>query len=566
MTSAPGMNLISLPWIPVRRPDGTVTEVGLREVFLDAHTFAELGADSPLEHDALTRFLTTVTALVVRAAGPDWDPRAEPRFPVDAVETALASVSGSLDLADPVNPFMQDVAEGLPAGAGVVALSLDRPNDTVQAWHFRGQLGEHPQGQVTWARLGVLLVTFWYFSATSNVDIDGRKQTGSLCGKAGNGLHLFWRGPSLAHSLLANTMSAWADGSDLPAWADRDGAISGAKFAGAAGGMTPLWWGSYSPNTVIVWVDEATGLPAFSCTGGSPRQPKGMPAPLTRNAKDNRAKYLFAQRYPGGAGPDGAQVNEKKELKAIFATLAREDVEPKEQIKTLVDTLRASDPAGTLGFAKPERLSSMSPDLATLRNLSVWYQAGAAELLNERVVEVVLKPGGRGGRWVLEFCHTSTKNVTVPVYTSAAWVTREPKESALYTLDPQEAKAVLAVAGRVEAIANLLCKQLSKGSTLAELVTCRRELRDRFYFLADAACTRAIQDAVDGREMAQDVIEAVRAAALDAFDDVLGPFAGSALSISIIQARTRLQFDLADADASNKPGRRKPKTVKDGPS
>lgn len=569
MTSPPTTSLIDLAWIPVRHQDGTATEVGLRDLFLRADTFTEITASSPLEHEALTRFLSTVTALVVRAAGPGWDPSLDTRFPPDAVETALSSLAAHLDLAGPVDPFMQDAPTAGSSdfnASPVTSLSLDRPNLTVQAWHFRGQLNERPDGQITWARLGVLLVTFWYFAGTSNVDIEGRKQVGSLCGKAGNGLHLFWRGPSLAHTLLANTPRAWVDSSDLPAWADRDGSSSGAAYPELIAGATPLWWGSYSPNTVTVWADQGTGLPALCITGGSPRQPKGMPAPLTRATKAGRAMELFAQRYPTGVDGAGAALNQRAECAKIAKELGGDDAQNKVAITALTDLLRVEDRAGTLGAAKPERLSKMSPDLATLRNLSLWYEAGAADLLNQRVSEVVLRPSKRGGQWALEFCHTTTKNPTVLVYTSAAWVGREPNQSAQFTLDPDEAKAVLSVAKRVEDIATILCKQLSKGSALSELVGSRRDLKDHFYYLADGACTQAISDAASGKEMAPDVVDAVRAAALDAFDDVISPFSGSALNVAIIQARTRLQKDLAHAAAAHTPTPQQANSTMEGSS
>lgn len=547
MTTTPTTNLVDLAWIPLRRLDGTAAQVGLREALVDGNQFTEITAASPLEHEAITRFLTTVTALVTRAAGPSWDPRRDTRFPPGVVDEALASVAPHLDLADRVKPFMQDAATEEASEyncAPVTSLSLDRPNLTVQAWHFRGELNERPDGQVSWSRLAALLITFWYFSGTNNLDIAGRKQAGALCGKPGNGLHLFWRGPTLVHTLLANTPRAWAEASDLPAWADRDGSTSGARFDLTAN-TTPLWWGSYSPNTVTVWTNETTGLPALCITGGSPRQAPGTPAPLTRAAKDDQAKELFAQRHPGGT--DGRVLDPKAERDLIAKELGVADESNKLAITALAENLRLGDPAGTLAAAKPDRLTAMSPDLATLRNLSAWYQAGAADLLNQRVRDVVLEPSRRGGQWALEFCHTRTKNPTALVYTSAAWVGRTPDESADFTLDPDEARAVLSVAKRVEDIADTLCRPLSKGKALAELAHARWDLKDHFYYLADAACTQAVKDATDGKQMTRDVLDAVREAALRAFDDVVAPFAGSALGASIIQARTRVQSDLAKA-------------------
>jgi hypothetical protein len=540
-------NLIDLPWIPVHRADRTSTTVGLKEMFLTAHDLAEISATSPLEHEAITRFLTTVTALVVRAAGEDWDPREDARFPEHAVDAALLSVSGSLDLASIADPFMQDPSIRDAAElntAAVTSLSLDRPNQTVQAWHFRGQLNERADGQVGWVRLASLLITFWYFSGTNNLDIDGRKQAGSLCGKAGNGLHVFERGPSLAHTLMANTPRVWVEGSDVPAWADRDGTLSGATFQGGLSDLTPLWWGSYSPNTTIVWADPGTGLPALCVTGGSPRQPRGVPAPLTRAAKDDQAKVLFAQRFPQGTDLDGVVMDPKVETARISKELAEVDDSNKKAITSLADKLRQSDSAGTMAAAKPVR---MSPDLAPLRNLAAWYEAGAADLLAQRVNEVVLAPSRRDPAWALEFCHTQTKNPTALVYTSGAWVGRTPAESATFTLGQTEAADVLSVAARVEQIADIVCRPLRKGSILWELVHTRKDLRDQFYVRADAACTQAITYAAAGKGLSVSVLSAVRDAALVAFDEVVTPFAGPTLGPSIIQARGRVQMDLSAA-------------------
>ena len=44
MTTTSTTSLIDLSWIPLRRLDGTVTHVGLREVFLGADRFTQIMA------------------------------------------------------------------------------------------------------------------------------------------------------------------------------------------------------------------------------------------------------------------------------------------------------------------------------------------------------------------------------------------------------------------------------------------------------------------------------------------------------------------------------------------
>lgn len=543
------ITLIDLPWIPVRRPGGTPELVGLRDALAGAHELERIEASGPLEQEALTRFLTTITALVVRHTGPDWDPRSDAAFPIAAVDAALAAVSEHLFLDHDITPFMQDPAPAeRPKGAkAVLSLAFERPNGTVQAWHFRSQLTEASDGQVSWSRLAVLLIAFWYFAGENNLAIGNRKQNGALCGKAGNGLHYFWCGPSLAHTLLANTPRTWAQGTDLPAWADRDGRASGAVFAGAIGGPTPLWWASFSPNTVIVFVDPTTRLPAACVTGGGSRQPAGLPAPLTRAVKDARAKEIFAAQYPDGVDQDGVTLDPKAECTRIAAELSTADAPNKVLAAGLMDSLRKADTSGTLSGEKPPLLGSMSPGLAPLRNLALWYEGGAAVMLEQAKQGAVLAPGRRGWEWSLDFCHTRTKNPTALVYTAASWVSRTSEESAQYTLDPTAARAVLDAAKRVEAMSKILCQPLSKGSSLEELNKSWRDLRERFYTRADAACTAAIQAAEAGQALSPTVTEALREAALEAFDDIVAPFASPTLSVAIIQSRTRIQWELAKA-------------------
>lgn len=56
----PHFNLIEEAWIPVRYPDGRITELGLRETLLTAERIAEIQDASPLVVAALHRFLLAV--------------------------------------------------------------------------------------------------------------------------------------------------------------------------------------------------------------------------------------------------------------------------------------------------------------------------------------------------------------------------------------------------------------------------------------------------------------------------------------------------------------------------
>ena len=82
---------------------------------------------------------------------------------------------------------------------------------------------------------------------------------------------------------------------------------------------------------------------------------------------------------------------------------------------------------------------------------------------------------------------------------------------------------------------------------MADLNSSRRDLRERFYVLADAACQTAIQNAHTAAPLSPSVLTALRDAALAAFDDVVAPFASPTLNPAIIQSRTSVLSALLNA-------------------
>ena len=106
-------NLIDEPWITVRRGDGTVLDLSLREVFAQADNVAEVVGEVPTQVFALIRLLLAILHRVV--AGPvDLDAWEQlwlaDGLPVDQVDSYLERYRDRFDLLHPATPFLQVAA------------------------------------------------------------------------------------------------------------------------------------------------------------------------------------------------------------------------------------------------------------------------------------------------------------------------------------------------------------------------------------------------------------------------------------------------------------------------
>lgn len=100
------------PVIPVVFSDGRLSEIGIREVFLQAHKIADLQCQSPLEEYAVFRLLVAIAMDMFRPKR--WLDRQElleaGRFDQETVDAYIADCEKDgprFDLFDPVHPFMQ---------------------------------------------------------------------------------------------------------------------------------------------------------------------------------------------------------------------------------------------------------------------------------------------------------------------------------------------------------------------------------------------------------------------------------------------------------------------------
>jgi len=102
-------DLVTKPWIPCVKRDGTAGELGLRDVLAKAHELLELGGESPLVTAALHRLLL---AILHRIFGPAdyeawhalWHAG---RFDIAAVDDYFKAWRVRFDLFHPIRPFYQ---------------------------------------------------------------------------------------------------------------------------------------------------------------------------------------------------------------------------------------------------------------------------------------------------------------------------------------------------------------------------------------------------------------------------------------------------------------------------
>ncbi len=107
-----GFDLLTEPWIPVLRPDGSTEEVGIRKLLLSAHQYTEITDSIVTREYGVYRFLF---ALLMDAYQPE-DSEAleelleEGKFDAEILEEYFKNCQNegvSFDLFDPIRPFMQ---------------------------------------------------------------------------------------------------------------------------------------------------------------------------------------------------------------------------------------------------------------------------------------------------------------------------------------------------------------------------------------------------------------------------------------------------------------------------
>ncbi len=212
MTERPTFSLLEEHWIPVRRRDGTVTHLTLRQALVPDEDVERIVGDVPTQSFAILRLLIGILHRAVM--GPmdvdHWTELAgRPGLLREEVETYLGEVADRFDLRHPVRPFFQ-VADLTAVGGGVSGLEkliADVPNGAPQ---FTTRLGRSLE-RISWAEAARWLVHLHAFDpsgirtgAVGDPRVKGGKGYPIGTGWTGQigGIHL--EGANLRETLLLN--------------------------------------------------------------------------------------------------------------------------------------------------------------------------------------------------------------------------------------------------------------------------------------------------------------------------------------------------------------------------
>lgn len=124
-------NLLDEPWIPVRFLDGTVADVGIREVFSQASQIDDLACDLPTVGFAIKRLLLAICYRTLDVPDTEaWEDLWHSGIPEQPIAEYLDRWEGRFFLFDEKYPFMQAPGLSTPSGAisGLEKIVADIPN------------------------------------------------------------------------------------------------------------------------------------------------------------------------------------------------------------------------------------------------------------------------------------------------------------------------------------------------------------------------------------------------------------------------------------------------------
>lgn len=236
MSSSPTFDLTRRPWLPVLDLHGEVPELGLRDVFLQAHELRDLAVPVPPAASGLWRILYALAARVTGLDDPGTDAKSwhERRnelledpgrgFEREAVEAYFDRWAGRFDLFHPQWPWLQDprLAEQCPKTAGVDKLVMSRPAGNNQVWfdhHHAGLAGHLPANEAAWH----LIAQLYYGPAgrCATRTIDGVSDATTKAGPLRGTLSYHPMAQTLHDTLLAGLVYPGALGPTLDPVFDR---------------------------------------------------------------------------------------------------------------------------------------------------------------------------------------------------------------------------------------------------------------------------------------------------------------------------------------------------------
>ncbi|MER7987706.1 type I-E CRISPR-associated protein Cse1/CasA [Streptomyces noursei] len=232
----PSFDLVSMPWLPVQRTDGTVTEVSLLGLFEQAASLRRLVGDVPTQELALLRLLLAIVydALDGPVEVEDWEDLWLSDDPFAVVPGYLESHRERFDLFHPERPFYQ-VADLRTAKGEVAPLSRIVADVPVgEPFFAMRRPGVDALSYAEAARWLVHAHAYDTSGIKSAMVDDERGRSGKVyplgVGTVGNLGGVFAEGDTLPETLLLNLIAleeaqAGADdtaGEDVPVWRRTD--------------------------------------------------------------------------------------------------------------------------------------------------------------------------------------------------------------------------------------------------------------------------------------------------------------------------------------------------------
>jgi len=192
-------NLIDQPWIPCIRGDGTLTEVGLRELLLDAHNLRALACETPLHNAAI---MPVALALLHRVFGPSskaewkslWQSGA---FPPEALNDYFAKWYERFDLFHPERPFYQVHDERLSPKSSLYLAESIANSDTLFDHRTEESFSPFTPPE---AALTLLAAQFFRLGG----GITGKETPNLVDGTQAKGITLFASGETLFKTFMLN--------------------------------------------------------------------------------------------------------------------------------------------------------------------------------------------------------------------------------------------------------------------------------------------------------------------------------------------------------------------------
>ncbi|GAA0900992.1 type I-E CRISPR-associated protein Cse1/CasA [Streptomyces thermoalcalitolerans] len=249
----PSFDLVSMPWLPVQRADGTVEEVSLLDLFEQADGLRRLVGDVPTQEIALLRLLLAILydALDGPAEIEDWEDLWVSPRPFAPVADYLARHRDRFDLFHPERPFYQvadlrtEKGEIAPLARIVADVPVGEPFFTMR------QPGVETLSYAEAARWLVHAHAYDTSGIKSAMVGDKRGKAGKVyplgVGSLGNLGGVLAEGKTLRETLLLNLIALEETGTDwdtseedMPVWrrpvppgpGERDGTCGPARPAG----------------------------------------------------------------------------------------------------------------------------------------------------------------------------------------------------------------------------------------------------------------------------------------------------------------------------------------------